>query len=320
MSFAGAFRRDCCKLPAIPIRTKLLVILAMAFFCGFFSSLPQAHAQLIIATVNGDPITDLDLVQRMKLLKVLRQPASRDDAFQSLVDDQLQLQETAQYKIKPTDGQIGQQIVRTAKEMKIAPEVLFGDLQHSGVLESHFKEHFAAVLSFYSLADAYHKGVEASESRIRAELAKEGGKVASTEYKIRQIIFVIPTTASTPEAIKGRMETAEQLRTRFFDCASGLPLARGMDNVAVKEEITSNSSQLNPQLKDLFDKTSVGHLTPPQRTPDGIEMIALCNKTASNDDTALRSAISERLLTVEIEADAAKRLKELRARAIIVKK
>lgn len=320
MSFFGALQRDCFIMLPFPARAKLSVILATVLFYSLFGTVPQAHAQAIITTVNGDPITDLDVVQRIKLLHALRQPATREAALNSLVDDQLMLQETRQYKMKANDSEIGQQIVRTANEMKITPQVLFAQIQQAGVPEAHYKEHFAAIITFDSLIQAFHKGVEPSETQIRAELAKENGKTAgNTEYKVRQVIFVVPTTAG-PAAASGRMEAAQQLRVSFADCASGLQVARSMDNVAVKDEIVRNSAQLSAPLKKLLDMTPVGHLTAPQRTPDGIEMIAVCSKGASTDDSALQTAISTRLLNAQIEVAAAKRLKELRAHAIIVKK
>ncbi len=93
-----------------------------------------------------------------------------------------------------------------------------------------------------------------------------------------------------------------------------------MDDVAVKDEITRNSSQISEGLKQLLDKTPVGHLTAPQRTSGGIEMIAVCSKGASKDDSAIRKAISDKLLAAEYENDAAKRLKEMRANAVVVKR
>jgi peptidyl-prolyl cis-trans isomerase SurA len=298
-----------------------LAALCISCIFGVFGSLPSAHAQTIVETVNGKPITDLDVGQRMKLLKVLRQPATREAALQSLIDDQVRDTETSQFQIKPTDTEVSQQIMRTASEIKIPAQQLFADLQHSGVSEAHVKEHFSAVLAFYMLTQYYHKGVEISEEQIRAELAKQGGKSAVTQYKVQQVIFIVPSTALTNMAVvKSRMEAAEQFRTRFTDCASGLPMARNTDNVAVKEEVVRDSVQLAPQIKQLLDKTPTGHLTPPQRTSEGIEMIAVCSKGGAQDDTALRSSISERLLGAQITADAASRLKELRARAIVVKK
>ncbi len=50
----------------------------------------QGHAQAIVASINGDPITDIDIDQRMKLLRVLRKPATRDAAIESLFTDHLE--------------------------------------------------------------------------------------------------------------------------------------------------------------------------------------------------------------------------------------
>jgi peptidyl-prolyl cis-trans isomerase SurA len=280
----------------------------------------QARAQVIIATVNGDPITDIDLQERMKLLRILHQAPTHDAAMESLIEDQLKIEETSKYKIKASDAEIGQQIGKVAGQLKMAPDALLSALQSSGISESHFKNHFAADYGFNLLVQAYNKGVEASETEVRAELARDGGKAAAgIDYKVRQVIFTI-FDYSNPALTEAKMKAAEQLRTRFTDCDSGLDLARSMDDVAIKEPLTRNSLQLSDSLKQLLDKTPAGHLTAPERTSEGIEMIAVCSKGVSDDDTALRSAISQKLLAAEIDADAVKRLKELRSYAVVVVK
>jgi len=296
--------------------TRALPIAAASFFV-----VPQAQAQVIIATVNGDPITNIDVEQRMKLLQAFfHRPASHDAALDSVIDDALKLEETGKFKIKASNNEIGEQIAREANEMKIAPSALLAAMQRAGVSENHIKDHFAADFQFFVLIQAYNKGVDASESEVRAEMAKDGGKAAAgTDYKLHQIIFALPSSGSFAD-IEGRIKTAEQLRTRFTDCASGLPLARNMDDVAVRDEVTRNSLQVSDSLKELLDKTPVGHLTPPERSTEGVEMIAVCSKDISSDDTAVRKAVSDKLLTAEYEADALKRLKELRSYAVIEKR
>jgi len=133
------------------------------------------------------------------------------------------------------------------------------------------------------------------------------------------VIFTVLDPAN-PALAAAKLKAAEQLRAQFTDCDSGLALARDMEDVAVKDQITRNSLQLSEGLKQLLDKTPVGHLTPPERTSSGIEMIAVCSKGLSDDDTALRNAISQKLLAAEFEADAARRLKEMRSYAVIVVK
>jgi peptidyl-prolyl cis-trans isomerase SurA len=286
---------------------------------GLLFSVPGAHAQDIVATVNGAPITNWDISEREKLLRAMHKPDTYDDAMNSMIDDALKLGETQKFKISVSNSDIGQQIAIEANEMHLAPSALMAAIQHAGVSEQHIKDHFSADLQFNLLVQAFNKGVDPSEEAIRSELAKDGGKsAAGIEYKLHQVIFTLHGKNVFAEA-QDRMKAAEQLRARFDNCADGLPLARAMDDVAVKDEIIRNSLQIGDDLKNLLDKTPVGHLTPPERTADGVAMIAVCSKGISNDDTAIRKTISERLLSEQIRADAARRLAELRSYAVIVK-
>ncbi|HEY0145933.1 MAG: hypothetical protein WDN29_13745 [Methylovirgula sp.] len=289
----------------------------IAVSCFFYA--PHANAQAIIATVNGAPITNWDVTEREKLLRAMHMPASYDDALNSMIDDQLKLGETDKFKIKATDSEIGQQIALEAGAMNMAPAALMGAIQRAGVSTQHIKDHFGADFEFNLMVQAYNKGVDASESAIRAEMAKDGGKsAAGIDYKLHQVIFTLHGGNVFAET-QQKIQAANALRERFTSCAEGLALARNMDDVAVKDEIIRNSLQISDQLKDILDKTPVGHLTSPERTSDGVEMIAVCSKGVSNDDTAVRKAISERLLSAEMRADAARRLAELRSYAVIVK-
>ncbi|MGH6868728.1 MAG: hypothetical protein ACREDA_07655 [Methylocella sp.] len=284
----------------------------MALNCG------PVFAQEIVASINGDPITDIDIDARMKMLRVLRKPATRDAAIESLFTDRLEFHEAGKFGIDPKDSDISQQIVKVAKDMKLAPDALVAELQHAGVPPDHFKSHFSADLAFNVLVQAMNKGVEASEEQVRAELAKEGGKAASgTAYTVRQIIFAVPRSA-TGAALTERAREAEQLRGRFTDCDSGLPLARAINDVTVRDPLTKTAVEISESLRQLLDKTPAGHLTAPQRSSEGLEMIAVCAKGAAKDDSAARAAISQKILAAHIAADVERRLKELRARAVIV--
>jgi len=280
----------------------------------------RCEAQTILSSINGDPITDIDVEERIKMLRVLRKPASREEAIESLYADRLKIHEAAKYGVNPRDNDISQEIIKVAQEMKIAPEALVAALQRAGISPDHFKAHFRADYGFTLLIQALNKGVEASEEKIRAELAKQGGKAAAgTAYTIRQIIFTVPNTA-TVATLNERAHEAEQLRTRFTDCESGLPLARSLNDVTVRDPLTRTSLELNEGLRQLLDRTPLGHLTPIQRSSSGLEMIAVCNKDAAKDDTAVRAAISQKLLASQFAADSERRLKEMRARAVIVKR
>jgi peptidyl-prolyl cis-trans isomerase SurA len=91
-----------------------------------------------------------------------------------------------------------------------------------------------------------------------------------------------------------------------------------MNDVTVRDPLTKTSVELGESLRQLLDKTPAGHLTAPQRSSEGLEMIAVCTKGTAKDDSAARAAISQKILAAHIAADRERRLKELRARAVIV--
>jgi peptidyl-prolyl cis-trans isomerase SurA len=276
-----------------------------------------SRAQTIVLSVNGDPITTLDIEQRMKLLRVLHKPASREAAVEDLIVERLKTHEISKYTIKLGDSDVAEEVGREARELKVAPGALVAEIDRAGISQTHYKGYFQSVMGYNLLIQALNKGVEASEVQVRAELAKDAGKVG-LQYTLRQVILSLPTPA-TPAQYQARMKDAEALRGRFAGCEAGVPMARETPDVAVLDPLYRNSNQLAEQFRNLLEKTPVGHLTLPERGPSGIEMIAVCDKAPSKDDSVARAEISNRLMRARLEADAAARIKDMRDHAIIVK-
>ena len=86
---AGAFFKSC--------------LVAATLLGGALVCAGPAAAQVIVSSINGDPITNIDIDQRMKLLRVLRQNATRDAAIESFYADRLKTQETSKFGINPRD-------------------------------------------------------------------------------------------------------------------------------------------------------------------------------------------------------------------------
>lgn len=297
----------------------LCLLLALSPAAGMLASAPAA-AQAIALTVNDDPITSYDIEQRMKLQRILKRPATRDAAIEALTADKLRLREIKKVGINPGNAEMGTAIARIAGEMKTTPQALAQAVQSSGIPESHWTEFFRAEAGWGIYVRAMNKTLEVSEQDVRAELKKKGGKTAApNEFQLRQIVFVVPT-GSGPDKFQARAREAEQLRLRFTSCAAGLPLARGLPDVAVKEEFSRNGNTLGEQMRDLLEKTPVGHLTPPQRGPSGIELVAVCNKRDLRDDVAVGEDIRQEMLNKRLDGAGAKLYADLRKRAVVVKR
>ncbi len=278
-----------------------------------------ARAQAIALSVNGDPVTSVDLEQRMKLLRALHRPATRDAAIESMISDRLKNHEAGRYGITIKDNEIGEEIQRVARRSKTTTQQLQADLAKSGVAPAHYIAFFKAELGYYVLVKALNKGVEASEIAVRDELTKEKSKGSIISYTLRQVVFTIDP-GDGAEAVSAAVKGATTLRERFTSCSSGIPYAKSLPGVAVREQLKRSSTELGDGMRDILDKMPVGHVTAPSRSANGIEVIALCDRSASRDDTELRKVISDRLLDEHYDQEEKQKYQEMRATAVIEKR
>src|SRR5205807_2514174 len=115
------------------------------------------------------------------------------------------------------------------------------------------------------------------------------------EYKLRPVLFLVPRGAAPP-AFEARKKDADAFRARFQSCEEGLRSAMALPDVAVRETITRQSADLAEAQRKVLNETAVGRLTPPDITPQGVEVFAVCSKTAATGETpAKRDRKSTRL-------------------------
>ncbi len=305
-----------CLFKAAPAFARVAFVGVVMLGCAVAA--PGAMAQEIVVSVNGDPITSVDIEQRMKLLRAIHKPATKDAAIESMIGDRLKAREGAKYGIVIKDEEIGEQVQTDAKKMKMQPQALLAAISGAGVSQEHLRGHFKAELAYAVLTKALNKGVEASEVAVRQELAKDKGKSGITSYTIRQVVFTLEP-GDGQSAIEAAAKQATALRAKFTSCDTGIPYAKTLPGVAVRDPLTRSSSQLGEGIRDILDKTPIGHLTAPSRSGNGIEVIAVCERGAARNDDDLRKEISDRLLAEHIEQDMAAKYKEMRAHAVIAR-
>jgi peptidyl-prolyl cis-trans isomerase SurA len=279
---------------------------------------PSVQAQVIVESVNGDPITTVDVEMRMRMLRVQHKPATREAAIDDLVADRLKLRETNKYSIDANDQDQSAYLSTEAKALNLNSQAYLANLARAGVSNDHIKAHLHSAASWYNYIHALNRNVGVSERDITAEMAKQDKRKQTANYIMHQIVLVVPLNASG-DVIQRRMREAEALRTRFTDCATGLQLARALPDVAVKEQMSRNAAGFSEDVRDLLDRTSVGHLTPPTRGAGGVEMLAICQKFENADDSTLHDRISALLLDEHLKRESDRLYAEVRARAVITK-
>jgi hypothetical protein len=87
------------------------------FILFLFFIVSQVNAATVVATVNGNPITDTDITARTELMsrQGITSTTNRQTAFRNIVDDYVKLNYAANFNIKPTDNDADKEL----KNMKL---------------------------------------------------------------------------------------------------------------------------------------------------------------------------------------------------------
>jgi peptidyl-prolyl cis-trans isomerase SurA len=299
------------------------IVIAAACIFAAMAAPSRALAQHVVLVVNGEVITDYDIDQRMKFdaLAGHKTPA-RPEVIEELIDDKLKAGVARRYKLDITDSDVDSQYGDMAKRMHLSGDQLTQTLARSGIDATTFKAKLRADLSWqYIIRGKFQSSLQVSEKSVLDEIATEKkgeGSEVGYDYTLRPILFVVPRgNAAMQEA---RRKDAEALRARFTTCDSGLLFARSLRDVAIREPITKNSSELVPALRQILDKTELGHLTPPEATAQGVELFALCEKKETKSETPEKRQAREKIFSAQFEAKAKNYLRELRRQAMIERK
>ena len=105
-----------------------------ALILGLVMVLGAAPASLaaVKVTVNGDPITDVDIAQRLKLFQLEGRSGS-NAAMEELVNEALMLQEARRLNIQISETQMDQAYQNVARNVKVSVDNLDRILSQNGV-------------------------------------------------------------------------------------------------------------------------------------------------------------------------------------------
>jgi peptidyl-prolyl cis-trans isomerase SurA len=303
--------RACRRIFGAAVLAALAILLLTA----------AASAQQVVLLVNGVPITSLDIDQRAKFIEMSTHKApTRQEAIDDLVNEILELREAKRYGLEPSDSDVNAAFNNIASNMGVDSQKLAQMLANGGASADTLKQRLRAQIVWGPLVRGRYKAsLEIPDSDVEAELElhkPDEKNETGYEYIMRPIIMVVPH-GSPDSAYEARKRDADALRVRFQTCADGIPFARALPEVAVRDPVNKSSADLPPALRDILDKTDVGHLTPPEQTTEGIQMFAVCSKKESKTDAPVLKEVRDQMFEQKFGAKAKSYLADLRRQAMI---
>ena len=281
-----------------------------------------ARAQQVVVMVNGEPITNFDIEQRSKLtmLSTHKMP-ERQDVINELIDEKVKIREGKKFSIDPSASDVDQSYAGMSGRMRITPDQLTKTLEAQGIRAETLKARIRADMVWSSLVRGrYKESLQIGEKEVAAAAQESGDEKATEtqgfEYKMQPVVLVVPR-GSGPDVTEARKKEAEALRTRIQTCAEANAFFKSMQNAAIREIVVKTSADMPPALREILDNTPIGHLTPPEITKQGVEMVVLCARDPTKMDTPKKREIREKMYSAKYEAKSKSYLQEVRRAAMI---
>jgi len=283
----------------------------------------QSYAQSVAVMVNGEPITNYDIEQRSKLTQLTTHKApSRQEVIDDLINEKVKVKEGKRFGVDPAASEIDSSYAAMSTRMRITPDQLTKSLESQGIRADTLKARIKAEMVWGSLVRGrFKESLQVGEKDVAAAVQvntddKDQPAVESFEYQMRPIVLIVPRGAA-PAATELRRKEAETLRNRVQSCDEANSLFKSMQNAAIRDTVTKTSADIPAVLRDVLDKTPIGHLTAPEVTKQGVEMVALCGRKPTTIDTPKKREVREKMFTEKYEKKSKAYLEEVRKAAMI---
>ena len=297
-----------------------VVFAAGLLAAGNFGARAEGQAQ-VIALVNGEPITALDVAQRQKLTEIsTHKPQPRQEALDELIDQKLKLQIARHYVIDITDKDVESAYDGMSRHAGLTSAQFSQALSQAGISVEALKVKIRADIGWGAIVRGkFQSSLQVGEKDVHEAMQgrkKDDKPDVAYLYTLRQILLIAPR--GVPDTfLEARRHEAEGLRTQFQSCDQGIPVARALKDVAVRGAITRTSTDIPVQQRQILDTTAVGHLTPPEVTQLGVEMFAVCAKQETHGDGAETREVRDQIAAERYEAQSKRYMQELRRAAMI---
>jgi peptidyl-prolyl cis-trans isomerase SurA len=304
----------------LPSRRLCALIAGFVAALAMLAGVSPLQAQSVAVMVNGEPITNYDIEQRTKLnFLTTRKAMPRQEVIEELINEKVKIKEARKFGVDPSASDIEQAYAGMGSRMRISSDQLTKSLESQGIRPDTLKARLKADMVWTSLVRGrFKESLQVGEKDV-ASAAQQSGEPSQTdafEYKLRPIVLIVPR-GSAQSTIDMRRKEAETLRERVQTCEQANSYFKSMQNAAIRDAITKTSADIPGPLRELLDKTPIGHLTPPEITKQGVEMVALCERKPTKIDTPKKREIREKMYAQKYEAKSKAYLADIRKAAMI---
>ncbi|MDE2006487.1 MAG: peptidylprolyl isomerase, partial [Rhodospirillales bacterium] len=255
----------------------------------------------IVAVVNGTPITNLDVENRVRLFALSAGLKPTPDVIErlkgqvarQLIDEKLRMQAVERAHIVVPDKAIAEAIGNIEKHNGMPPGTLRARLEKSGVSFTTLVDQIRTQLGWTQLLRETlgARGV-VSDAAVKARQALLAQRRGQTEYHVAEI-FIPAQSAAARSTAAGFADTV------IRELRAGAPFAVAAAEFSQSQTALSGGdlqwvepNQLDPAVAAVVTQMPPGAISNPIAVPGGIEIVTLIDKRVAGQD--VRTMLSAR--------------------------
>lgn len=256
-----------------------------------FCLIPCAlNAASVIATINGTPITDADIVARVKLMTAQghNYTDNRKRALNNIIDDSVKIKYAENFKITPTDDEVNKQL----KQMNMT--------SLSGTEREMAKSAIKADIAWQIVIA---RTIMPTIAVNKEEIASETAELERAKGLPLEITFI--RLLNIPESVAKSLTVPK-------DCDDAMHIAENLGGAPQK--LTAPQYELSDDIRERM--AGLDLLKWSSRQDDSV--ILICNKKRMKDYAQLDNILERNAVWKKAMFQGDQQLKQLRRKAVVV--
>ncbi|WP_157959810.1 SurA N-terminal domain-containing protein [Devosia submarina] len=271
-----------------------------------------AMAQSVRVTVNGTPITDVQISQRVKLFALEGNPGGQKGATEQLITEAIQLSEAKRLGITVSNAQIDEAFLQIARNINVSQERLQQMLQQGGINMDTLRDRLRAAIAWNGVTEAaIVPNVQISDLELDQQAQSKLQAYQNFDYILKEILFV-------GQGSSGRSGQANNYRSKFSGCDTAVDLSLGYTDAAVIDVGRRHATQMPEAIAKELAGLNVGGITKPRVVENGVSMLAVCEKAQAEDLTFIKGNLREETGNDRLKGEVGNYLDKLRQQAKII--
>ena len=304
-----------------------LTLFAWITFHAGFAGADAQPLDRIVAVVNDDVITSVELERRVEFLskqmadrRLPPRDALRQQVLERLILEKLQLQIADSTGVKVDDETLNASIRRIAEENRLSLGEFRDTLEREGFKFIEFREDIRREITLRRLQERQvAKTVMVTEQEVDEYLQKAGAlNDPNTEYKIAHILIALPEASSPEQLTKAR----ERMQRVVDELAKGrefselaIAYSDGQQALSGGELDWRPASALPTLFTAVVPTLKEGQVSDIIRAPNGFHLVKLLEKRGQQRHITTQAHIRHIMLkpsTLRSDEDAAMQLRDIR--------